>query len=217
MSITLNPGSGGSVVASESDGTAEHELVIVEWGPTSTRNRTDDATGKRLPVKLGEIDATLKGTAGGLKIEDVSSSAQITLQASQVAAVVNGTTTRTITTGLGNYVDAIILINITAGGVATGTLTLYLQTSYDGGITWDDVCASNPFSFGAAGTTQVFAISGRISTSISMAAPQSLDAMTPGNMRVGPWGDRLRVREKVSGVSGTPTGATYTINGVFKR
>src|SRR5215475_7401547 len=97
--VTLNPGSGGSVIATDDDGTAQHEWVKLEWGPDNTFNKVDDTTGKRIPIKLGDIDAALKGAGGGLKVEIAPSTAQqITLQASQVAAVTNGTTTRTITT-----------------------------------------------------------------------------------------------------------------------
>jgi len=218
MSITLNPGSGGSVVASESDGTAEHELVIVEWGAVGTRNRVDDVSGKRLPIKISQFDATLLGPNGGL-IVDLAPPPSVTLQASQVAGNTNATTTRTITTGLGNWVAGTILINVTSGGVATGTLQIFLEDSFDGGTTWDDLIASAPITFGAAGATQVFSINGNLATSQAQGSPQTQETLGAGAamVRLGPWGDRIRVREKVSGVSGTPTGPTYVISAVFQR
>src|SRR5262245_55388181 len=213
--ITLNPGSGGSVVATDEEvGVGHHEYVKVEWGPDNTFNKVDDTTGKRIPIKLGEIAATLLGPAGGLKVEDAVLSISTVLQASQVAAAATGTTTRTITTGLGNYIDASIVINVTSGGSGVGTLRLYLEDSFDGGTTWNDL-AAYAFTFGAAGTTGLFLISGRQPTSQAFGSAQATETMVAPMIRVGPWGDRIRVREKVAFTSGTPP--TYTISGVFKR
>ena len=146
------------------------------------------------------------GSGGGL----------VTLQASQVAAIVNGTTTRTTTTSLGAFRDLAILINITAGGAATGTLQLFLQDSADGGTTWDDLVASNTFTFGAAGVTQRFFISGRLVTTAAQGSAVLNGALAAGTVRNGPWGDRIRVQEVVSGIAGGPTGPTYQITTVAK-
>mgnify|MGYP001570771648 CR=1 FL=1 len=140
----------------------------------------------------------------------------VTLQASQVSAIVNGTTTRTITTGLAGYRDLVILVNITVGGAATGVLQLFLQDSVDGGTTWDDLVASNTFVFGAAPVTQRFVISGRLATTMAQGSAVINEALTAGTVRNGPWGDRIRVREVVSGIAGGPTGATYAITAVAK-
>ena len=140
----------------------------------------------------------------------------LTLQASQVSAIVNGTTTRTTTTWLAAYRDLVLLVNITGGGAATGTLQLFLQDSVDGGTTWDDVVASNTFVFGAAPVTQRFILSGRIATTITQGSAVVNEALTAGTVRNGPWGDRIRVREVVSGIAGGPTGPTYTVTAVAK-
>jgi hypothetical protein len=141
----------------------------------------------------------------------------VTLQGSQTSGVANATTTRTTTTGLGIYCEALILINVTGGGVATGTLQLYLEDSVDGGTTWHDLVSSNTFTFGAATTTQLFAVSGRLATSLTQGAAATVETLAAGTVRQGPFGDRIRVREKVSGIGGSPTGVTYTISGVFTR
>lgn len=150
----------------------------------------------------------------------------VTLQASQVSGITNTTTTRTTTTGLDGFVDADILISISAGSAATGTLQLYLQDSADGGTTWDDMVSSLTFTFGAGATTQRFKVSGRVTpatittataTNITQGSAVSVEALGAGSARQGPFGNRIRVREKVSGVSGSPTGVTYTITAVFKR
>lgn len=144
-------------------------------------------------------------------------SQQFTLQPSQTAGVTNATTTRASLTGLDGFVDLEVLINITAGGTATGTLNLYIQDSVDGGTTWDDMIASNAFTFGAGAATQRFIIAGKVATSITQGSAVSIEALTAGTVRSGPWGPQLRVREKVSGVSGSPVGPTYTISIVAKR
>ena len=149
-----------------------------------------------------------------------------TLQASQVSGITNTTVTRTTTTFLDPFTDADILINITAGGTATGTLQIWLEDSADGGTTWDDLVSSLTFSLGAAAVTQRFFISGKIvpstittaaSTNITQGSVAAVETLAAGSARQGPFGNRIRVREKISGASGSPVGATYTITAVFKR
>jgi hypothetical protein len=196
--VTLNPGSGGSVVAADDIGGVYHQRVKVEWGANGSVNEVDDVSGVRLPVKIGW-------------------DGNITVQSSQVSATTNTTTTRTTTTGLGDYLDIDLIIKITGGGAATGTLQLFIQDSSDGGTTWDDLIASNTFTFGASTTNQIFKVSGRTATTHPQGTASQTEAMTAGTARQGPWGDRIRVREKVSGVSGSPTGVTYTVLAIFKR
>jgi hypothetical protein len=216
---TINLGSGGDVIASDDIAGVKHQRVKIEWGPDNSANETDNVSGKRLPVNVSEcaqLPAAL-GTSGGIKIEDVTPSVSIVLQASQVAGNTNATTTRTTTTGLGGYQHAIVLINITAAGTATGVLQLFLQDSVDGGTTWNDLISSNTFTFGSSGTTQVFCLVGDSATSHPPGTAQQLETLAAATARQGPFGDRIRVREKVSGVTGSPVGPTYVISAVFKR
>lgn len=147
----------------------------------------------------------------------LAGSGVITLQASQVSGVANATTSRTTTTGLDPYVDLTLLINITNAGAATGTLQLFLEDSADGGTTWDDLVSTSTFTFGAALTTYQFAVSGRLATSRPQGQAAQQETLSANSCRQGPFGDRIRVREKVSGVSGSPTGVTYTITAVGMR
>lgn len=172
--------------------------LVVFGGSDDAKTATDVTTAAPLPV--------LQAGSG-----------IITLQASQTSGVTNTTTSRTTTTGLDPYNDLDILINITGAGAATGVLQLFLQDSADGGTTWDDLVASNTFTFGAGVTTQRFKISGRLATSILQGSAAAIETLAAGNVRYGPFGDRIRVREKVSGVSGSPTGVTYTITAVATR
>lgn len=113
--------------------------------------------------------------------------------------------------GLQNYDAFVMLINITGAGVATGTLQIYIQDSWDAGTTWDDLISSNTFAFGASLTTQRFVIQGKIATSATQGSAAAIETLAAGTVRSGPFGDRIRIREKVSGPAGSPTGATYTI------
>jgi hypothetical protein len=148
---------------------------------------------------------------------DRATSQLIVLQPSQTSAISNGTTTRATTTGLDAYTDLDILINITAGGTATGTLQIYLEDSVDGGTTWDDLASSNTFALGAATTTQRFIVAGKIATGATQGSAAAVETLAAGTVRAGPFGSQIRVREKISAIAGSPVGATYVITAVAKR
>ena len=215
----INLGTGGDVIASDDISGVKWQRVKITYGVDGTATDVSDTLGARVPINLSQsaLLPSALGPAGGLQVEDVTAPASITLQASQVAGNANATTTRTTTTGLGKYTTALILVNVTAGGAATGTLQLFLQDSVDGGTSWNDLISSPTFAFGAAGTTMVFTLNANIASTIAAGTAQAIETMPASQSRTGPWADRIRVREKVSGVSGSPTGPTYTITAVFKR
>jgi len=147
------------------------------------------------------------------------------MQPSQVSGIAATTLTRN-TFRLPPGVEQLdILLNITAGGTATGTLQIYLEDSVDGGTTWDDAVSSLTFALGAAVVTQRFFISTAIvpsvittaaSTNITQGSPATQEALAAGSARQGPIGTQWRVREKISAPSGSPVGATYTITARVK-
>lgn len=195
---TLNLGSGGDVIATDDIGGVKHQYVKLEYGDPDTATKVANVAGQRLPVDLG-------------------ADSQKTLQASATSGTTNATTTKTTTTGLDNYESIQVLISITAGGAATGVLRLYLQDSCDGGVTWEDLIASNPFTFGGGAVNQMFHVQGALATSKAQGSATAIETLADGTARQGPFGNQIRVREKVSGVSGSPTGVTYNIQAVFKR
>jgi hypothetical protein len=150
----------------------------------------------------------------------------LTIQPSQVAGITSATTTRnTVVLGAFAYSRVDLLINITGAGAATGTLQLFVEDSADGGTTWDDLVTSLTFTFGGSLITQRFFISGLLvpstittatSTNLTQGSAAAVETLAAGSARQGPFGDTLRVREKVSGASGSPTGPTYTITAVFR-
>lgn len=151
----------------------------------------------------------------------------VTIQPSQVSGVAATTVTRNqVTLGQSTYNSADILLNITAGGTATGTLSIFLEDSVDGGTTWDDLCSSLTFALGAAAVTQRFFISAygtapatittAALTNITQGSAAAIETMAAGSCRQGPIGSLIRVREKIATPSGSPVGATYTITAVFR-
>jgi len=149
-----------------------------------------------------------------------------TLVRDRVSAIVNGITTVPLAdtalfnSSFQNYDSLLILINKTAGGTASGTVNIYIEDSWDGGVTWDDLVSSVQIALGAAAATQRFWVQGRIAPAVHTAGASTLstqgsaaaaETLAAGSARQGPFGDRLRVREVVAGVSGSPVGCTYTI------
>lgn len=195
--VTLNAGTGGDVIAADDVGGAKYQYVKLVWGPDNTINLADAAAGKAIPV------APLP-------------SGTITLE-SRTSGITNATNTRTITTGLDAYSELDILILLTTAGAATGTLQLFLQDSRDGGTTWDDLVSSPTYTFGAGARDYNFAISGKLATTRPQGQASQLETLAAGSVRQGPFGSQIRVREKVSGIAGGPTGVAYTITAVAKR
>lgn len=208
----------GSAVPAQADytgvnvsGTLRGQTAVNPSGTVyAAQGDVASVAGTTTSVNAGASDAGTQRVA-------LSYDGAITLQASQTSGIANTTTTRTTTTGLGSYADLSVLINITGAGAATGTLALYLQDSCDAGTTWNDLVSSNAFTFGAAAATQMFYVSGRLATSGTQGAATQTEALAAGTARQGPFCDRIRVREKVSGIGGSPTGVTYVISAVAKR
>lgn len=150
----------------------------------------------------------------------VRAQAFVTLQPAQTSGITNTTTTRAATTWPQSFSSMELLVNITAGGTATGTLQMFVEDSCDGGTTWDDLVVSNTFAFGAAVITQRFWVNGLLipssittltSTNLTQGSAAAAETAVGPYARQGPWCPQLRVREKVSAVAGSPAGPTYTI------
>lgn len=148
----------------------------------------------------------------------------IPLVTNRTSEIVNGTVTLPLDdkqgqfVGIQNYESILFLIDITnAGAATTGTLQIYIQDTWDEGGVWDDLVASNTFTFGAAVTTQRFVIQGKIATSITQGSPAVQETLAAGTVKSGPFGDRIRIREKIAGITGGTTGVTYSIAMILGR
>ena len=107
-----------------------------------------------------------------------------------------------------------LLIKYLATGAATGTVQFFLQDSNDGGLTWDDVVASKTYAFGTAivtatNETERYLVALSIDTGITQGSVVSSLALSAGTVRKGPLGGRIRLVERITGVSGSPTGCQY--------
>lgn len=156
----------------------------------------------------------------------------ITLISGRTSNVANGTVTldlavgQQVLAGLENYDSLLFLINITNAGAATGQVNLYIEDSWDSGVTWDDLIASENITLGTTSGAQKFVVQGRSApsvhtgttiTALDQGAAPTQEAMAAGSARQGPFGDRIRIRERVSGASGTPSGCVYSIHVVPMR
>lgn len=188
----------GIIIATDQVASEHYQQTKLHFGADGTVIQVANAAGARFPVEPGDDNPLI-------------------LLASQLSAVTNSTNVRSTITGLGKYVDLQIIIEILSAGAGTGVLRLWIQDSCNGGTNFDDMVASNSFTFGATVTNQVFTVSGRIATSKVQGSRTTQQELGPGQARQGPWGDRIQVVEQVSGVSGSPTGVTYKITAVGKR
>ncbi len=111
-----------------------------------------------------------------------------------VTAANSATTTYgTATPGLQTY-DA-IKGRVTITGVTGGTLNIYVQQSWDAGVTWDDCAAFTQAAAAAAATTYDFSIvlDSTIRTIKSGTLATAVPVLTAGTICAGPWAPLLRL------------------------
>lgn len=113
--------------------------------------------------------------------------------------------------GLENHESLLFIIDVENSGGMTGQVNLFIQDSWCLGEHWDDVVASANITLGTTSGVQRFVVQGRIATTITQASANSDGSLSAGTVRQGPFGDRIRVLEEVSGASGTPVGCVYSI------
>jgi hypothetical protein len=115
--VVSNPGAGGATFATDEDGSSvHHPLTKVEWGPLNTFNLVDDATGKRLPVKVAETVVTPVDDNGGSLTVDGA----VTVSGT-VAATQSGTWNVTTVTNTVHVDDNAASLTVDDGG---GSLTV---------------------------------------------------------------------------------------------
>jgi hypothetical protein len=101
--VTANAGSGGASFATDDIAGVHYPRSKVVWGPDGTANDTDDASGKRLPVKIAEALP-----AGGNAIGSVTANAGTNLNTSALALEAgNLATLVTLTTTIDNVLDSV--------------------------------------------------------------------------------------------------------------
>lgn len=140
--VVANPGTGGATFATDDIGGVHHPRHKVGWGPDGTFNDTDDASGKRLPVKIGEALP-----AGTNNIGDVD---VVSLPPGSVA----GTAAKIVDYDPGVGTDLVAMFGIalpkSGGAVAGGTASDPVRVDPTGTTTQPISAASLPLPSGAA-------------------------------------------------------------------
>ena len=122
------------------------------------------------------------------------------------ATTVSASGTSSVVEDLHRYKAFYGVFNVSAvpsGG--SPTLSVYLQTSPDGGTTWQDVAS---FQFTTSAVKKLFSIQTETAGSTSIIAASD-GALTSNTVVQGPLGDRLRVKYVFA--AGGSTG-TYTLS-----
>lgn len=115
------------------------------------------------------------------------------------------------TDGLGHYRSIYGVVNVTGVTVGgAGTLDVFLQTSPDGGTTWQDIFCIRMTTI----SKKLFAISG-VAGGVATAITASDGALASNTAVQGPFGDRVRVKYIVT-LNGDTGGFTFSVSGVFK-
>lgn len=79
--VEADPGTGGATFATDDIGGVHYPRSKVVWGPDGTANDTDDASGKRLPVKIAELGSvTLAVSNAGTFATQITGDALTALQ-----------------------------------------------------------------------------------------------------------------------------------------
>lgn len=115
-----------------------------------------------------------------------------------------------VITNCSQYRYLTVYANTIRGGTG-GTLDIYVQTSFDGGSTWEDYAAFDQLSDGVAASKKEFKVVKDVQ--ITTIFTPSDGTMAAGTVRGGAWGDRFRLKGK-AGV-GTSAGATQTVKFYF--
>lgn len=139
----------------------------------------------------------------------------VVLRASSALAAA-GTVNESAVTGLGAYRQAQILLDVTAAASAAGdTLDVYIDTSMDGGIVWNNVVHFTQV-LGNGGAKQFWAVIDPGGAPAATVTAIVTDAAA-GVVRPSMLGDQLRVRSTL--VDGGAHGQTFTysVKALLKR
>lgn len=119
--ITLNAGSGGATLATDDDGTAQHQYVKVEWGANNTQ--TPVSTGaSALPIQDGGNSITVDNAGlSELAAAINSSRVDVNIAASGVTQPVSGTITANLGATDNAVLDSIDTNTTTIAGAVSGT------------------------------------------------------------------------------------------------
>lgn len=119
--ITLNAGSGGATLATDDDGTAQHQYVKLEWGADNTFTKVASGASA-IPVQDGGNSLTVDN-AGLTELAAAinSSRVDVNIAASGVTQPVSGTVTANLGATDNAVLDSIDTNTTTIAGAVSGT------------------------------------------------------------------------------------------------
>jgi hypothetical protein len=127
-----------------------------------------------------------------------------------------GTVAGTVNANLATSGPGIVLsgyktlrIEATLQGATGGTLDVYVQVSYDGGVSWSDYVHFAQLLAGAAAVTYGVSMSRSNGDALAVVGKNTTPLLAAGDWRDGEWGNAVRLLF-VAG-AGTSAGATQTV------
>jgi len=140
--VVANAGAGGATFATDDIAGVHHPYAKLEFGDPDTATKVADATGQRVPVKVGEALPAGSNNIGDMDV--------LTLPAGSVAAV----TAKTADYDTGAGTDTVPMFGValpaSGGAVAGGTSTNPVRTDPTGTTTQPVSAASLPLPTGAS-------------------------------------------------------------------
>jgi len=100
-------------------------------------------------------------------------------------------------------------VEATLQGATGGTLDVYLQVSYDGGVTWSDYVHFAQLAAGAASVTYGVSMSRSNGDALAAVGKGTTPLLAAGDWRDGEWGDAARLLFVAGG--GTSAGAVQSV------
>lgn len=139
----------------------------------------------------------------------------VTLRASSAVAAA-GTVNETAVTNLGAYKQLQVLLDVTAAATdVNDTLDVYIDTSIDGGTTWNNIIHFNQ-ALGNGGAKQFWATvdpGGAPGTATIAVATDAAAAVVRPSM----FGDQVRVRHVTVDPTGANMSFTFSVLALLKR
>jgi len=84
-------------------------------------------------------------------------------------------------------------IEATLKGAQGGTLDVYLQVSYDNGVSWSDYCHFATLAAGAAAATYGVSVTRSAGSSLTVVGKNAAPLLAANTCRDGEWGGRARL------------------------
>ncbi len=107
--VELNPGTGGDTIATDDDGTAQHQYMKVEYGPDNTQTKVTATNGLPIQGDGTDLPVTLDGEAvvlgaGSASIGKIGANDGVDIGDVDVTSVIPGTGA----TNLGKAIDSVV-------------------------------------------------------------------------------------------------------------